>query len=139
MRFIFFALLVFFLGTSAMAAAPKDPEAQIDALLKSLQAAKYDGALEVFFAGSYTAQQKSMEMKAMGGQMKAAFEFYGPPHTWDVVETKSIGKDLQNIKIISKQKDEVPLFWNALFYRRHGKWEPLGIFFFDDPKKAGFW
>lgn len=139
MRFIVFVLLAFVLGTSAIAAAPKDPEAQIDAFLKTLQAAKYDGALEAFFAGSYAVQQKPTEMKAMGGQIKAAFEFYGPPTTWDIVETKKIGKDLQNIKLISKQNDEIPLFWNALFYRRHDKWEPLGIFFFDDPKKAGFW
>ena len=138
MRFIVFALLAFVLRTSAMAADPKDPNEQINALLKTLQAATYDGALEVFFAGSYAAQRKSMEIKAMGGQMKAAFEFYGPPTTWEVVETKNIGKDLQNIKIISKQKDEIPLFWNALFYRRHDRWEPFAIFFFEDPKKAGF-
>ncbi len=91
-----------------------------------------------FFSGSLTAKQKGTELKAMEGQVKAALEFYGPPKSWEIVEAKSLGKDLVNLKLLSKHNDESPLFWNALFYRRNNAWEPLGVYFFDDPRKAGF-
>ena len=139
MRFIYALLLLIFLGTSVASAATKDPDAQLTTFLETLRTRKYDGALTNFFTGSLTGQQKTMELKAMDGQVKAALEFYGPPMSWEIVETKKIGKDLVNIKFVSKHKDEMPMFWNALFYRRHEAWEPLGIYFFDDPRKAGFW
>jgi hypothetical protein len=107
-------------------------------LLKTLQARKYDGALVTFFSGSLTAKQKGAELRAMDGQAKAALEFYGPPTSWEIVETKSLGKDLVNLKLLSKHNDDSPLFWNALFYRRNNAWEPVGVYFFDDPRKAGF-
>ena len=133
---VLLALLV--VGTQAYAGTT-DPQEQMESLLKTLQAGKYDGDCQAFFTGSQTAKQKATELRAMDGQLKAAFEFYGSPNSWETVETKKIGNDLVNIKILSKQKDEVPLFWNALFYRRHKRWEPIGVVFFDDPKKAGFY
>lgn len=134
-----FILAAAILCSSAVSAAPGgSPEAQMDALLKTLQAKKYDGAFEDFFAGSMTAQQKPNELKAMGGQAKAAFEFLGPPTSWEVVDTIKKGKDFVLLRVVSKHRDEVPVFWNAMFYRRSGKWEPLAVFFFDDPVKAGF-
>ena len=132
------AILALVLAGSAFAAPSSTPEAQMEAFLKVLQEKKYDGALETFFAGSLALQQKPTELKAMGGQVKAAFEFLGPPVSWEFVETRKMGKDLVTFKLISKQKDDTPVFWNAMFYRRLGKWEPLAVFFFDDPMKAGF-
>jgi hypothetical protein len=132
------ALLTTLLATSAIAASAKGPEAQIEALMKTLEAGKFDGAMTSFFAGSIAAQQKPTEMRAMDGQAKSGLEFYGAPVSYEIVETKKIGNDLVNIKFLTKHKDDVPLFWNALFYRRHEQWEPLGLVFFDDPRKAGF-
>lgn len=138
MRLVAVLLAVLFLASSAFAASTSTPEAQMEAFLKTLQEKKYDGALEAFFAGSLALQQKPTELKAMGGQVKAAFEFLGPPVSWEFVETTKMGKDLVTFKLISKQKDDTPVFWNAMFYRRLGTWEPLAVFFFDDPMKAGF-
>jgi hypothetical protein len=138
MRFFVAALVGAVIATSSNAASPSTPEAQMEAFLKTLQEKKYDGALESFFAGSLAIQQKPTEMKAMSGQVKAAFEFLGPPTSWEIVETRKMGRDLVVLRLISKQKDETPVFWNAMFYRRLGKWEPLSVFFFDDPLKAGF-
>lgn len=139
MRAFFAPVVAAVLFASSAIAGPTDtPEAQMDAFLGTLQKKKYDGALEAFFAGSLTAQQKSTELKAMGGQVKAAFEFLGPPTSWEVVESKAKGKDLVVLKLISKQKDDAPVFWNAIFYRRLGRWEPMSVFFFDEPIKAGF-
>jgi len=138
MRFVPLLMLLAFLGVSEASAGQNTPEAQIEALIKSLQTGKFQNILHNFFAGSLAAQQKPTELKAMEGQVKAAFEFYGPPMSYEIVDTKKMGRDLVNIKFISKQKDDVPLFWNALFYRRHDQWEPLAVFFFDDPRKAGF-
>jgi hypothetical protein len=138
MRFTIVAFLTFILATSAMAVGMKDPEAQMDDFLRTLQSAKYDGALENYFDGSFVGQQKPTEIKAMGSQLKAAFEFFGAPRSWELVEIKKIGSDLEKLKLITKHKDEIPLFWSALFYRRLGRWEPMTIFFFDDPLKAGF-
>lgn len=138
MRSICLALLLFSFGVSGASAAPGDPESQLGSLMERLRASKYEGALTDFFAGSLALKQKPSELKVTDGQIKAAFEFYGAPTTWEIVETRKIGKDLIDLKMLSKQKDDSPLFWNVLFYRRHESWEPISIDFFDDPKKAGF-
>ena len=127
------------IASAAAQAGDGEPQAQLDALLQRLKGGKYEGALQSLFAGSLALAQKPTEFKALDGQVKAAFEFFGPPTSWEILDTKPIGKDLVNIKMLSKQKDEVPLFWNTLFYRRHNSWEPVGIVFFDDPSKAGIW
>lgn len=131
-------LVTIFWMLTASAALAAGPDEQLFSLLQTLQSRKYDGALTTFFSGSLTAKQKGTELKAMEGQVKAALEFYGPPRSWEIVESKALGKDLINLKLLSKHNDDVPLFWNALFYRRKNTWEPLGVYFFDDPRKAGF-
>lgn len=119
-------------------AESKEPTAQIEALVKRLQTGKIEGAFVDFFSGSLVAEQKEMQVRAMDGQVKAAFEFYRRPSSYEIVETNKMGTSLMRIKWITKHKSETPLFWNGLFYRRNNKWEPLHVFFFDDPQKAGF-
>lgn len=119
-------------------AAPKEPTAQIEALIKRLQSGKADGALLDFFSGSLMFEQKEAQLRAMDAQAKAAFEFLGKPVSYEIVDTSKMGASLVRIKWITKHKNETPMFWNSLFYYRNSKWEPLGIFFFDDPQKAGF-
>jgi hypothetical protein len=123
---------------STVFAEPKEPTAQIDTLIKRLQSGKVDGALLDFFSGSLMLAQKGEQLRAMDGQAKAAFEFLGKPVSYEIVQTSTMGTSLVRIKWITKHKNETPLFWNSLFYRRNSKWEPLGVFFFDDPQKAGF-
>lgn len=136
-RIIIVMIMVGSLLSTAFA-EPKEPSAQIDVLIKRLQSGKADGALRDFFSGSLMLEQKEAQLRAMDGQAKAAFEFFGKPISYEIVETSKMGTSLVRIKWITKHKNETPLFWNSLFYRRNGKWEPLGIFFFDDPQKAGF-
>jgi hypothetical protein len=123
---------------SSAFAESKEPPAQIETLVKRLQTGKIEGAFVDFFDGSLVAEQKEMQVRAMDGQAKAAFDFYGKPASYEIVETNKMGTSLMRIKWITKHKSETPLFWNGLFYRRNSKWEPLHVFFFDDPQKAGF-
>ena len=115
-----------------------EPTTQIDMLIKRLQTGKIEGAFVDFFSGSLVAEQKEMQIHAVDGQVKAAMEFYGRPVSYEIVETNKMGSSLMRIKWITKHKSDAPLFWNALFYLRNNKWEPLTIVFFDDPQKAGF-
>jgi hypothetical protein len=133
-------LVIFVIGMlfSNAYAESKEPPAQIDGLVKRLQAGKIEGAFVDFFANSLVAEQKEMQIRAMDGQAKAAFDFYGKPTSYEIVETNKMGTSLMRIKWITKHKSETPLFWNGLFYRRNSKWEPINVFFFDDPQKAGF-
>ena|ERR1035437_1068660 len=123
---------------SVALAESKEPTAQVETLVKRLETGKLDGVFADFFTGSLVGQQKEMQVRAMDGQAKAAFEFYGRATDHEIVETKKMGNSLVRIKWITKHKGDAPLFWNALFYRRNDKWEPLTIVFFDDPDKAGF-
>jgi hypothetical protein len=138
MRKVF--LIIFAVGAliSTAFAEPKEPNAQIDTLVKRLQSGKIDGAFVDFFSGSLVAEQKEMQIRAVDGQVKAALDFYGKPVSYELVETNKMGTSLIRIKWITKHKSEVPLFWNGLFYRRNNKWEPITVVFFDDPQKAGF-
>jgi len=119
-------------------AQSKEPTAQIEALVKRLQTGKIEGAFVDFFSGSLVAEQKEMQVRGMDGQARAAFELYGRPSSYEIVETNKMGTSLIRIKWITKHKSEIPLFWNGLFYRRNNKWEPLHLFFFDEPQKAAF-
>jgi hypothetical protein len=119
-------------------AEQKEPNAQIDTLVKRLQSGKIDGAFVDFFSGSLVAEQKEMQIRAVDSQIKAALDFYGKPVSYELVETNKMGTSLIRIKWITKHKNETPLFWNGLFYRRNNKWEPLTVIFLDDPQKAGF-
>jgi hypothetical protein len=136
-KLILVVLAVGMLFSTAFAES-KEPTAQIEALVKRLQKGKIEGAFVDFFSGSLVAEQKEMQVRAMDGQAKAAFELYGRPSSHEIVETDKLGTSLIRIKWITKHKSETPLFWNGLFYRRNNKWEPLHLFFFDDPRKAGF-
>lgn len=114
-----------------------NPEQQVDALVKQLMSEKRGTAFQDFFSGSLMAEQKPAEVRAMDAQAKGAWEFYGAPGSYEVFEVKEVGKSLVRIKWLTKNRDEMPLFWSALFYRRAGKWEPLSLLFFDQPEKAG--
>jgi hypothetical protein len=136
--------LVLFLGVlclASVASAPArsgTPEKQIAALVDQLKTDKRDTAMQDFFGGSLMAAQKDAAVKAMDAQAKGAWEFYGPPTGYEISEKVEMGKSLVKIKWITRHKDDTPLFWNALFYKRNGAWEPLRVLFFDDPTKAGF-
>jgi len=121
---------------SSARAQSKEPAAQVEALVHQMQSGKSDGVFMQFFAGSLLAKQKPTEIRAMDGQAKAALEFYGKPVAYELLDAQKIGASLVRMKWITKHKDDSPLFWNALFYRRQGKWEPLNVVFFDDPTKA---
>jgi len=51
----------------------------------------------------------------MDGQAKSAFEFYGRPTTYEIVETKKMGSSLIRMKWITKHKDDVPCFGMPCF------------------------
>jgi len=114
-----------------------NPEQQVDALVKQLMSEKRGTAFQDFFSGSLMAEQKPAEVRAMDAQASGAWGFYGAPESYEILEAKEIGKSLIRVKWITKNRGEMPLFWNALFYRRAGKWEPLTMQFFDQPDKAG--
>jgi hypothetical protein len=136
-RFILAIIVVGCLTTVAFADS-REPSAQVEALAKVLQSGKIEGVLIDFFANSLLAEQRPTELHAMDAQVKAALDFYGRSVNYEIVETTKMGNSLVRIKWITKHKRETPMFWNVLFYRRNGKWEPLNILVFDDPTKAGF-
>jgi hypothetical protein len=134
---VFTVLLVIFFVASALAET-KEPSDQVVALVKRLQSDRIEGVFTDFFANSLAAEQKPNEIRATDGQVKAALDFYGRAINYEIVETKKMGNSLITIKWITKHKNEAPLFWNCIFYKRNGKWEPIGVLFFDNPTKAGF-
>ena len=123
---------------SAGVAKVGTPEKQIESLVEQLKSEKRGTALQDFFAGTLLEAQKQAYVKAMDAQAGGAWAIYGHPLEYEVSEKTEMGKSLIRIKWITKHKDDMPLFWNALFYRRAGSWEPLTVLFYDDPAKAGF-
>jgi hypothetical protein len=138
MRSIVLTVLVVTFLVTTVFAETKEPSEQVEALVKRLPSGKIEGVFIDFFANSIAAEQKPTEIRAMDGQAKAALDFYGRTVNYEIVETKKMGNSLITIKWITMHKNEVPLFWNGTFYKRNGKWEPFGVFFFDNPIKAGF-
>lgn len=124
------------LAVAAHAQSP-EPRAQVESLVTQLRVGKLDGLLEKAFAGGLVAKQKPMQIEAMSGQAKAALQFYGKLTDYEILETENLGKSLTRIKWMTKHNDDMPLFWNAIYYRRNGKWEPLTLIFFDNPIQAG--
>ncbi len=137
MRTIVAVLIGISMQASIANAESIEPRAQVEALIAQLRTDKLDGFLEKAFAGSLVAKQKPMQIDAMSGQAKAALQFYGKLTDYELLETEDLGKSLRRIKWMTKHKDDMPLFWNAIYYRRHGKWEPLTLIFFDNPIQAG--
>ncbi len=138
MRKIIYAVFAIGILFSTAFAAPQDPPAQIDTLVKRLQTGKIDGVFTDLFSASLVAEQKPMQLRAADAQVKTALEVYGRPTSYEIIETSKMGASLMRVKWITKHRSETPLFWNGLFYRRNNKWEPLTVVFFDDPQKAGF-
>ena len=123
--------------TQAVAAGEGTPKEQVTKLNNSISEGKTEEGFSYLFAASLTAKQKEVQVKAMGSQAKGAFDFYGAPTAIEFIEEKTLSESLMKLKWITKHKDDSPLFWSALFYKRANKWEPLQIVFYDDPTKAG--
>jgi len=138
MRRIILVVLVVGSLLSTAFAESEEPTTQIDALVKRLQSGEIDTAFVEFFSGSLISEQKEMVPRVIASQAKAAFEFYGRPSSYEILETSKMGTSLIRIKWITRHKSDAPLFWNSLFYRRNNKWEAVQFLVFDDPQKAGF-
>jgi hypothetical protein len=123
--------------TGSLAAKEGSPEEQVAALFKQLASEKRSTAFQEFFAGSLAIAQKPAEVRAMDAQAGGAWTIYGAPESYEILDRREVGKSLFRIRWLTKNKDEVPLFWSALFYLRAGKWEALSLVFFDQPEKAG--
>ena len=122
---------------SKVSAAEGSPEQQVVALFKQLTSEKRSTAFQDFFGDGLAGKQKPAEIKAMDAQAAAAWQFYGLPESYEIIQRTEIGESLFRIKWLTKHKEEAPLFWSALFYRRSGMWEPFTVLFFDDPHRAG--
>jgi hypothetical protein len=118
-------------------ASDANPRQQIDALYQQIVSDKSATAFQDFFAGGLLATQKPAELKSLDSQAKGAFDFYGKPVSFEFIEEKKIGKSLVRLTWLTRQKDDIPLFWSATFYLRNSKWEPFNVLFFDSPEKAG--
>lgn len=138
MRILLSVIFAIFCIVTVAIGEPQEPTVRVEALVKRIQSDKSDGALIDFFANSLMGEQKPNELRALDVQVKSALEIYGRAIAYEIVETKKIGSSLIRIKWLTKHKREAPLFWTSLFYRRNEKWEPINLFFFDDPNKAGF-
>ncbi len=123
--------------TQTVVAGEGTPKEQAMKLYSSISAGNTEEGFSLLFASSLMAERKEMQVKAMGNQAKSAFDFFGPPTAIEFIEEKTLSDSLVKLKWLTKHKDESPLFWNALFYNRAGKWEPLQILFNDEPAKAG--
>lgn len=121
----------------AVMAGEGTPKEQVKQLYDSISEGKPEEGFNRLFADSLLAKQNEMQVKAMGTQAKGAFDFYGPSTAMEFIEEKTLSESLVRLKWITKHKDDSPLFWSALFYRRADQWEPLQIVFYDDPEKAG--
>lgn len=115
-----------------------EPAGQIDGLMRRLIEGRVDGAFTGIFAGSLVEQQKPGELRSIEVQAKNVFELFGSPRAYELIDTERLGESLVRLRWITRHADEAPLFWRGLFYRRHGRWEPLLIAFFDDPARVGF-
>ncbi len=105
--------------------------------MAQLKSEKAGSALQDFFTGTLLASRKPTEIRILDSQARPAWEVYGPPMEYEVVNRRQIGQKLFELTVVSWHKDEVPLFWKATFVKRMGKWEPLSIFFNDDMAKVG--
>lgn len=113
------------------------PEQQVDALFKQLSSENRGTALQDLFAGTLLSIQKPAEVRAMDAQARGAWEFLGPPESYEILERREIGKSVFRIRWLTKHRDELPLFWSAVFFVRGGKWEALSLVYVDQPEKAG--
>ena len=122
-----------------LVAAPQNPTPRdrVGAVIAQLQSDRAPTAFADFFKDSLMASQKETLLRAMDGQAKGAFEFYGKPKTYEILSEEKFGENLVRIKWLTKHNDEVPMFWNCLFYLRKGRWEALSIVFNDSPQTAG--
>ena len=138
MRFtLIISILALFLAPISIA-NEGSPIHQISKLIDHLKSDDTSTALQTFFSDSLMTLQKPEQIRAMDAQAQGAWQFYGAPTEFEISDTQEIGDSLMRVRWLTKHNDEIPLFWNVLFYRRHDKWEPLNIIFFDDPVKAGF-
>lgn len=137
MRYTGLLILVLALTASGCRAAEGAPEQQVVALVKQLQSEKIGTAFQDLFSGSLTGSRKPTEVRMMDSQARTAWDLFGPPMSYEIVERQAIGQKLFRIKWITWHKDDIPMFWNGTFLKRGEKWEAFGIFFFDDPIKAG--
>jgi hypothetical protein len=106
--------------------------------MAKLKAGNTQTAFQEFFADTLMASRKPSDVRFLDSQARSAWEFMGAPIEYEIVRREEIGKKMFRLRWISWHKDDVPMFWNATFIKRSDKWEPFGIFFFDDPSKAGF-
>ena len=130
------AVAVFAFLTRVVVAGEGTPKEQVTRLYHSISEGKTEEGFSQLFAESLTAKQKETQVKAMGTQAKGAFDFYGPPTAIEFIEEKTLSESLMKLKWITKHKDDSPLFWIAVFYKRSDQWEPLQIVFYDDPSRA---
>jgi hypothetical protein len=84
------------------------------------------------------ASRKPLELTALVSQLGSAFEFLGPPVSWEALDIRRVGNDFVQVKVFSKQKDQRPLFWDFVFHRRNDRWEPISFSFQGEPFKSGF-
>jgi hypothetical protein len=139
MRFIAKSLMVGCLAVAGVCAAADGPEDLTEVFLQSLSERSYEEAVNKLYASGARSQQKEQLTQGVIATIKTILDTAGPPKTWEMVESKRIGKDLMGIKVLSKHKNENLMFWNVLYYRRQGTWEPIGIRLNNDATKAGFW
>lgn len=117
--------------TQSVVAGEGTPKEQVKKLYNSISSGKTEEGFSQMFAASLMAKLKEAQVKALGTQAKAIFDFYGPPTAIEFFEEKALSESLIKLKWITKHNDDSPLFWSAVFYKRADKWEPLQIDFYD--------
>jgi len=129
--------LVVLLARTVSQAGEGTPKEQITALYDQCSSEHADSAFQDFFSNSLVQAQKEIQLKAVDSQAKGAFAIYGKPKAIEIIDENKLSDSLTRIKWLTKHNDETPMFWTALFYKRHGKWEPLTMVFYDSPEKIG--
>jgi hypothetical protein len=129
--------LVVLLEATVAKAGEGTPKEQVTALYVQFRSEQAGSAFQEFFKGSLVKEQKATQLKAVDTQAKSVFELYGKPAAIEIIDENKLSDSLTRIRWFTKHNDETPIFWSALFYKRHGKWEPLITVFYDSPDKIG--
>jgi hypothetical protein len=129
--------LVVLLSATVSQAGEGTPKEQVTALYNQIRSERAGTAFQDFFRGSMVEATKEKQVKALDTQAKSVLEIYGKPAALEIIDEKTVSDSLTRIRWLTKHKNDSPIFWTALFYKRQGKWEPLSVNLYDEPSKIG--
>jgi hypothetical protein len=117
--------------SSHVLAARPEPQAQVDAFLRTANEKGGSAAIEDLCKGTLLEEQKKAEITAVAPQLDAVFKIYGKTARVENVDKKNFGESFLRLRVISYHHSGAPLFWEFLFFKNKGEWQ-IYVFRFND-------